>query len=75
MTLLHPGTVLHVRIDGQTEPLTATVSFVSPKAEYTAPFLYSRENRDKFVYLVEALFDAKVAADLHPGQPVDVELP
>ncbi|MGZ5153213.1 MAG: secretion protein HlyD, partial [Burkholderiales bacterium] len=43
-----------------------------PQAEYTPPVIYSRENRSKFVFMIEALFDAAVAERLHPGQPVDV---
>ena len=31
-----------------------------------------RDNRAKLVFLVEAVFDPAAAADLHPGQPVDV---
>jgi HlyD family secretion protein len=36
--------------------------------------LYNRENRTKLVFMIEAVFDAAVARDLHPGQPVDVSL-
>ena len=56
------------------EALIGRVSFVSPSAEYTLPIIYSRENRNKLVYLVEARpsADAKV---LKPGQIVDVVLP
>ena len=48
------------------------MSFISPRAEYTPPVVYSRDNRSKFVFLVEARFEASVATKLHPGQPVDV---
>jgi HlyD family secretion protein len=72
---LHQGTPLQVRIDGTASPVSASVSFISPKAEYTSPFIYSRENREKFVFMIEAVFDPAVAATLHPGQPVDVLLP
>ncbi len=71
---IHPGDSLRVAIDGRTEPLTAKVSFVSPRVEYTPPVLYSRDNRSKLVFLVEATFDAAIAATLHPGQPVEVFL-
>jgi HlyD family secretion protein len=70
---LHVGDALRVYIDGAGAPVTARVTFVSPQAEYTPPVLYSRENRDKFVFLVEATFEPAVAAGLHPGQPVDVQ--
>jgi HlyD family secretion protein len=72
---LRQGSALQVRIDGTAAPISATISFVSPKAEYTSPFIYSRENREKFVFMVEAVFDPKIASTLHPGHPVDVLLP
>jgi len=37
--------------------------------------LYSKENRAKLVYLVEAKPAPEVGARLNPGQPVDVTLP
>jgi len=49
------------------------VSYISPRAEYTPPVIYSRESREKLVFMVESVFDPEVSANLHPGQPVDVE--
>jgi HlyD family secretion protein len=66
------GDLVQVYVDGAAGAVTGKVSFISPRAEYTPPVIYSRENRSKFVYLVEALFEANVAERLHPGQPVDV---
>ena len=40
-------------------PSTGKVSFVSPQAEYTLPIIYSRENRGKLVFLVEASLGAE----------------
>ena len=56
-------------------PVGATVDYVSNRAEYTPPVLYSKENRAKLVFLVEARPTAADAAKLKPGQPVDVTLP
>lgn len=70
---LHVGDSLQVFIDGAPGPATGRVSFISPRAEYTPPVIYSRENRSKLVFLVEATFEPAVAAKLHPGQPVDVQ--
>jgi len=54
--------------------LTASVSFVAREASYAPPILYSRDNRDKLAFLVEARPTA--AADrLRPGQPVSIALP
>ncbi len=71
---LRMGGPLDIIVDGAAAPLRATVSFISPQAEYTPPVLYNRENRSKLVYMVEGSFAPEVAALLHPGQPVDVQI-
>lgn len=72
LAALHQGDLARVTVDGISEPLSATVNFISPQAEYTPPVIYSRENRQKLVYMVELTFDPATAIRLHPGQPVDV---
>ncbi len=67
------GTQLKVRCDGCAPDLTAQVSYVSPDPEFTPPVIYSLENRQKLVYLVEAKPE-KAGTALQPGQIVDVEL-
>ncbi len=70
---IHLGDSVRVYVDGLREPYVGKVSFISPKAEYTPPVIYSRESRSKLVFMIEAVFDTKIAVDLHPGQPVDLE--
>ena len=70
---LKVGDALHVNIDGRPGPLTAHISYLSPKPEYTPPVLYNRENRAKLTFMVEASLDAADTRELHPGKPVDVE--
>ena len=67
------GAQAQVRVDGVAEPFAGAVRFISPKAEYTPPVIYSRESRSKLVFMVEVFFDPAAAAKLHPGQPVDVK--
>ena len=55
--------------------LEATVAYIASQAEFTPPVIYSKDNRAKMVFLVEARPAAEHAARLHPGQPVDVTLP
>ena len=55
------------------DPFIGKISYISPHAEYTPPVIYSKESRDKLVFMVEAVFDPATAAKLHPGQPVDVQ--
>ncbi|MBA3753426.1 MAG: secretion protein HlyD, partial [Nitrospira sp.] len=64
---------VRVSVDSVREPFIGTVSYISPKAEYTPPVIYSQESRAKLVFMVEAVFAPDVAAGLHPGQPVDVQ--
>ena len=66
------GDPVQVTVDGVEKPFRGRVSFISPRAEFTPPVIYSRENRAKLVFLVEAVFDPETAARLHPGQPVDI---
>ncbi|MDP9133025.1 MAG: HlyD family efflux transporter periplasmic adaptor subunit [Nitrospirota bacterium] len=70
---IHAGHAVRVSVDRVREPFIGTVSYISPKAEYTPPVIYSQESRAKLVFMVEAVFTPDVAAGLHPGQPVDVE--
>lgn len=70
---IHPGDRVRVLVDGASAPAIGKVSFISPRAEYTPPVIYSRENRTKLVFMIEAVFEPDVAAKLHPGQPVDVQ--
>jgi HlyD family secretion protein len=57
--------------DGCATGLTAKISYVSPRPEFTPPVIYSREARDRLVFLVEAM-PAKPDG-LVPGLPIDVQ--
>ena len=70
---IQPGHSVSVSVDGISRPVSGTVSYISAKAEYTPPVIYSQESRKKLVFMVEATFPPDIAAGLHPGQPVDVE--
>ncbi len=68
------GQAVEIACDGCPAKIAANVSFISPQAEFTPPVIYSRENRAKLVFLVEARPAKEDAVKLHPGQPVDVAL-
>ncbi len=51
-------------------PRSARIEFVSPRPEFTPPVIYSREARQRLVFLVEAKPEPGPA--LAPGQPVDI---
>ena len=71
LATIHAGMRLGVGCDACKPVLTAAVSFVSPRAEYTPPVIYSEAARSKLVYLVEARPDSPF---LKPGQPVTVRV-
>lgn len=74
LSQLSVGGKIFVSLDGRPESIQMAITYISPQAEYTPPVIYSRETRSKLVFLIEAVPDPKDAADLHPGQPVDVRL-
>ncbi|HEX5776833.1 MAG TPA: HlyD family efflux transporter periplasmic adaptor subunit, partial [Caulobacteraceae bacterium] len=49
----------------------ARIDYVSPRPEFTPPVIYSRDTRERMVFMVEARPADPLA--LNPGQPIDVE--
>ena len=79
--VLKPGQTVRVRADGLPER-PARIRFISNQAEYTPPVLFSRDNRAKLVFMIEAAFEpesggtaVKAPAVWKPGMPVEVLLP
>jgi len=50
----------------------ATITYISPRAEYTPPVIYSQGARAKLVFMIEARPDPTHL--LQPGLPVSVKL-
>jgi len=71
---IKPGQTVSVTFDGGQHAYSAAVNYISTQAEFTPPVIYSQENRAKLVYMIEAKFSPADAADLRPGQPVDVRV-
>jgi len=65
------GDSVEVTCDG-CKPVSAKVSFIARAAEYTPPVIYSLEERNKLVFMVEARTDTPDG--LRVGQPVQVSL-
>ncbi|HLK23702.1 MAG TPA: HlyD family efflux transporter periplasmic adaptor subunit [Caulobacteraceae bacterium] len=65
-----PGERVRFACDGCQGPLTAVIDYVSPRPEFTPPEIYSREDSQKLVFLVEA--EPARPDLLTPGQPVQV---
>lgn len=68
------GQNIRIKTSGSIGTLAATITYISTQAEYTPPVIYSNENRNKLVFMVEAHTEKQVAASLHPGQPILVEI-
>jgi HlyD family secretion protein len=67
------GTSIDIRCDGCPRDLSATITYISSGPEFTPPVIYSLENRQKLVYLIEAKPEDDGAA-LKPGLIVDAVL-
>lgn len=70
---LRTGQRVGVSCDGCGADLKASISFIARDAEFTPPVIFSREERGKLVYLVEARPEGETAK-LTAGQPVSVSL-
>ena len=68
------GSSAKILVDGVRVPFPGKVTFISPRAEFTPPVIFSRQMREKFVFMIELSVDPETAMKLHPGQPVDVQL-
>jgi HlyD family secretion protein len=66
------GARVLVSCDGCEEPVAATVSFVAREPQFTPPVIYSLEQREKLVFLIEARADGP--SPIRPGMPVDVRI-
>jgi HlyD family secretion protein len=66
------GDEVHVACDNCSADLTAKIYFIATQAEYTPPVIYSLDERNKLVYLIQARPSRPDA--LRVGQPISVYL-
>jgi len=66
------GAHVSVTCDGCAHAFIGRVSFVATEPQFTPPVIYSLDQREKLVFLIEARFDAPTT--IRPGVPVDVRL-
>ena len=66
------GDEVRIACDNCAADLTAKIYFIATSAEYTPPVIYSLDERDKLVYLIQARPSRPDA--LRVGQPIDVYL-
>jgi HlyD family secretion protein len=63
-----------ITCDGCRKAIPATINYISSQAEYNPPNIYSEDTRTKLIYRIEASPIATAFLQLHPGQPVSVNL-
>ncbi|MBU1574345.1 MAG: HlyD family efflux transporter periplasmic adaptor subunit, partial [Alphaproteobacteria bacterium] len=68
---LQSGDVVQVSCDGCPIDLTAKITRMASDPQYTPPILYTREQRGRLVYRVEA--DVIEPKGVLPGQPITVD--
>lgn len=68
------GQEVRAACDGCNAAIPARISYISRQAEFTPPVIFSREQRAKLVFLIEARPAPADALKLKPGQPLDVSL-
>ncbi|OGT27197.1 MAG: hypothetical protein A3I77_00570 [Gammaproteobacteria bacterium RIFCSPLOWO2_02_FULL_42_14] len=69
---IHLGQLISFTCDGCAKNLSATIDYISSRAQYTPPVIYSEESRSKLVYWIEASMDASTALKVNPGEPIEV---
>lgn len=74
LATIKAGQNVSISCDGCKTTIPARISFIASNAEYTPPVIYSKENRAKLVFMVEARPLDTSTFPLHPGQPVAVAL-
>lgn len=72
LAALHVGQKIAFECDGCAINNQASITYISPEAEYIPPLVYSRENKDKLVFRIKASIDH--AENFKPGQPVVVRV-
>jgi HlyD family secretion protein len=65
------GQTVHFSCDGCATGLSARIGYVSAEPEFTPPIIFSRDSRDRLVFMVEAY--PTNPDRLNPGLPVEVE--
>lgn len=66
------GAPVTISCDGCGEAIAAHITFVAEEPQFTPPVIYSLEQREKLVFLVEARPEYPSA--IRPGMPIDVRI-
>lgn len=66
------GARVRISCDGCGAAMEARVSFVAREPQFTPPIIYSLDQRQKLVFLIEARMEGQ--SPIRPGMPVDVRI-
>lgn len=64
---------INVKVEGIKQSISARIRFISPKAEYTPPVIYTSAQKKRMVFMIEAV-PLKPQPALKLGLPVEVSL-
>lgn len=70
-----PGSTFSVEVSGCDKPLTARITRVSARPEYTNPLMFGPELRERLSFLTEGRLEALGSCSVPPGTPVGVVIP
>lgn len=72
LSQLKLGGVIDVSCDACEKGMTAKISYIASQPQFTPPVIYSLEQREKLVFLVEAR--PEHPDKFRPGQPLDISV-
>lgn len=70
-----PGSKFMVEVSGCAKPVSAQITRVSPRPEYTNPLMFGPELRERLSFLTEGRLDMGHGCSVPPGTPVGVIIP
>ncbi|MBC7603095.1 MAG: HlyD family efflux transporter periplasmic adaptor subunit [Ramlibacter sp.] len=74
LSTLALGQAVSLGCDGCASNISARITHIATRPEYTPPVIYSNDQRSKLVFMVEAVPDNAIGTKLRPGQPLDVRV-
>jgi HlyD family secretion protein len=74
LSQLRLNSSVKIKTDENADFAQGHIFYISNIAEYTPPIIYSREERQRLVFRVEAKIDSPDLEKIHLGQPVTLEL-
>ena len=71
---IHNGTPVKISCDGCNKPIKGYVNYISARAEFSPPVIYSTQRREKLLFMAEAIPVKEGLFFIKPGQPITLEV-